>query len=118
MPTTLTPMLATLSSSLPSGTDWLYEVKWDGYRSLCFIADGEIRMVSRRGNPMEKQFAEVASALLEGVQANSAIIDGEVVALDENGVPRFQLLQNRMGVSSPLGNEERARKLCFCPSEP
>jgi len=115
MPTMLTPMLATLSWSLPTGTDWLYEVKWDGYRSLCFIADGEIRMVSRRGNPMEKQFAEVASALLECVQANSAIIDGEVVALDENGVPSFQLLQNRMGFSRSLGNKERAQKLSFFP---
>jgi bifunctional non-homologous end joining protein LigD len=97
MPGKLEPMLATLSDKLPSGTDWLYEVKWDGYRALCFLEDGKARMVSRRGNPMDKQFPEVAQALPEAVRAKSAILDGEIVALDENGAPSFQLLQNRVG---------------------
>jgi bifunctional non-homologous end joining protein LigD len=113
MPASLTPMLATLAATLPSGTDWLYEVKWDGYRALCFIDAGKIRMMSRRGNAMEKQFAEIASALLECVKAKSAIIDGEVVALDENGVPSFQLLQNRMGFSKSAANGNKAQKLSF-----
>jgi bifunctional non-homologous end joining protein LigD len=113
MPTSLTPMLATLAATLPSGTDWLYEVKWDGYRALCFIDAGKIRMMSRRGNAMEKQFAEIASALLECVKAKSAILDGEVVALDENGVPSFQLLQNRMGFSKSAANGNKAQKLSF-----
>jgi bifunctional non-homologous end joining protein LigD len=97
MPGKLEPMLATLSDKLPSGTDWLYEVKWDGYRALCFLEDGKARMVSRRGNPMDKQFPEVAQALPEAVRAKTAILDGEIVALDENGAPSFQLLQNRVG---------------------
>ncbi len=97
MPAKLEPMLATLGSALPSGSDWLYEVKWDGYRALCFIRDGKARMVSRRGNVMDKQFPEVAEALPTSIRAKTAIIDGEVVALDENGVPSFQLLQNRTG---------------------
>ncbi|HET6840881.1 MAG TPA: DNA ligase D [Candidatus Angelobacter sp.] len=113
MPASLTPMLATLAATLPSGTDWLYEVKWDGYRALCFIDAEKIRMMSRRGNPMEKQFADVASALLECVKAKSAILDGEVVALDENGVPSFQLLQNRMGFSKSAANGNKAQKLSF-----
>jgi bifunctional non-homologous end joining protein LigD len=113
MPTSLTPMLATLSTSVPSGTEWIYEVKWDGYRALCFMNEGTIRMVSRRGNPMEKQFAEVAGALLECVKAKSAIIDGEVVALDANGIPSFQLLQNRMGFSKSAALKEKPQTLSF-----
>jgi len=72
-------------------------VKWDGYRALCFLQNGKVTMSSRRGNPMETQFAEVATAIAESVKAESAILDGEVVALDENGVPSFQLMQNYTG---------------------
>ncbi len=97
MPSKLEPMLAVLGSSLPVGSDWLYEVKWDGYRALCFIEKGKVRMVSRRGNVMDKQFPEVAEALPRAIQAETAILDGEIVALDEHGVPSFQLLQNRTG---------------------
>jgi bifunctional non-homologous end joining protein LigD len=97
MPASLDPMLATLSTSIPSGTDWLYEVKWDGYRALCYIADGKVRMLSRRGIKLDKQFATVVAALAQSVKADTAIIDGEVVALDENGNPSFQRLQGMTG---------------------
>jgi bifunctional non-homologous end joining protein LigD len=97
MPASLEPMLATLGNAVPSGTDWLYEVKWDGYRALCFIEAGKVRMLSRRGNTMEKQFASVAAAMMQSVKADTAIIDGEVVALDDNGNPSFQRLQNMTG---------------------
>jgi bifunctional non-homologous end joining protein LigD len=97
MPAALEPMLATLGTSVPSGTDWLYEVKWDGYRALCFIERGKVRMLSRRGIKLDKQFATVAAALAQSVKADTAIIDGEVVALDENGNPSFQRLQNMTG---------------------
>jgi bifunctional non-homologous end joining protein LigD len=97
MPASLDPMLATLSTSIPSGTDWLYEVKWDGYRALCYIADGKVRMLSRRGIKLDKQFATVSAALAQSVKADMAIIDGEVVALDENGNPSFQRLQGMTG---------------------
>jgi bifunctional non-homologous end joining protein LigD len=97
MPTKVEPMLAVLGTSLPAGTDWLYEVKWDGYRALCFITKGKVRMVSRRDNVFDKQFPEVAQALARSIKADSAIVDGEIVALDENGTPSFQLLQNRTG---------------------
>src|SRR5438270_790883 len=100
MPETLEPMLATLGSAVPSGTDWLYEVKWDGYRALCFLADGKVRMSSRRGIKLEKQFSTAAEALRQSVKAETAIIDGELVALDENGKPSFQHLQNLAGFGS------------------
>jgi bifunctional non-homologous end joining protein LigD len=97
MPTKIEPMLALLQTDVPQGSEWLYEIKWDGYRAICFIEDGKVRMVSRRGNAMENQFPEIAKALGEGVKAENAILDGEVVALDENGSPSFQLLQNHVG---------------------
>jgi bifunctional non-homologous end joining protein LigD len=97
MPLALEPMLATLGTAVPSGSDWLYEVKWDGYRALCFIEGGKVRMVSRRGTNLDKQFAAVASALAQTAKADTAIIDGEVVALDDNGNPSFQHLQNLTG---------------------
>ena len=100
MPETLEPMLATLGSAVPSGTDWLYEVKWDGYRALCFFAEGKVRMSSRRGIKLEKQFASAAEALRQSVKAETAIIDGELVALDENGKPSFQHLQSLTGFGS------------------
>ena len=97
MPTKIEPMLAVLGKRPPQGSDWLYEVKWDGYRALCFIQDEKVRMVSRRGNTMDAQFPETAKALAEAVKVQSAIVDGEIVAFDENGVPSFQLLQNHTG---------------------
>ena len=97
MPASLEPMLATLGNAVPSGSDWLYEVKWDGYRAICFIEGGKVRMVSRRGTKLDKQFAAVAAALAQSVKADTAIIDGEVVALDGNGNPSFQHLQNLTG---------------------
>lgn len=97
MPAALEPMLATLGNAVPSGSDWLYEVKWDGYRALCFVEGGKVRMVSRRGTKLDKQFATVAIALTQSVKADKAIIDGEVVALDDNGNPSFQRLQNLTG---------------------
>src|SRR5260221_6682397 len=97
MPGALEPMLATLGNAVPSGSEWLYEVKWDGYRALCFFEGGKVRMVSRRGTKLDKQFAAVAQALVQSVKADTAIIDGEVVALDENGNPSFQRLQNLTG---------------------
>ena len=99
MPAAITPMLAVLGQSLPTGTDWLYEVKWDGVRALCFIEKGRVRMLSRRGNRIEQQYPELAP-IVNALDAESAIVDGEIVCFDENGVPSFQLLQNRIGASS------------------
>ncbi len=97
MPSRIEPMLATLQNDVPEGSDWLYEIKWDGYRAICFLEGGKVRMVSRRGNAMENQFPEIAKELGQSVKAENAILDGEVVALDENGSPSFQLLQNHVG---------------------
>jgi bifunctional non-homologous end joining protein LigD len=96
MPGFFTPMLAVLGDSLPSGTDWLYEIKWDGVRGLCFLQDKKVRAFSRRGNVIEPQYPEL-QRLAEVVRADTAILDGEIVCFDANGIPSFQLLQNRIG---------------------
>ena len=88
------PMLAKLVKELPEGPQWQYEVKWDGYR-IQAVKDGqEVRLSSRRGNDFTKRFAPVAKAVA-GIKADKAILDGEVVAVDDQGKPSFQMLQNR-----------------------
>lgn len=97
MPQKLSPMLATLVDKPPASDDWLYEVKWDGYRLECFIRNGEVRLVSRNHNDLTALFPGVAAKLADlGVE--NAIIDGEIVALDEHGLPSFQLLQNSTNI--------------------
>ena len=96
MPQSLAPMLASLGQSLPTGTDWVYEVKWDGVRALLLVEKGRVRMLSRRGNKIEEQYPELQK-IVDVLEAESAIVDGEIVCFDENGVPSFQLLQNRIG---------------------
>src|SRR5262245_1409171 len=94
---TYEPMLATPSRELPPGEDWLFEVKWDGYRALAYMRGGECRLVSRNGNDLTSRFATVARALVKAVKTPNAVLDGEVCALDEQGRPSFSLLQAGAG---------------------
>jgi bifunctional non-homologous end joining protein LigD len=100
MPKDLSPMLAQIGKGAPpSSTDWLYEVKWDGVRALCYIENGKLtRMISRNGNAIDRQYPEL-SILPHHIQAESAIVDGEIAALDARGVPSFEMLQRRINVS-------------------
>jgi bifunctional non-homologous end joining protein LigD len=88
-------------------------VKWDGYRALCFIEKGKVRMVSRRAITMEGKFPEIAQALSQSIKAETAIIDGEIVAFDENGVPSFQHLQNRVGFRRSATMREKPLAMSF-----
>src|SRR3954468_24706854 len=81
MPTSIVPMLATLSKTLPEGTDWVFEPKWDGVRALCFVRDGRVALVSRTGRNMDQQYTELAD-LPRSISADTAIVDGEIVAFD------------------------------------
>ena len=87
------PMLATLTDRLPHGDEWLYEVKWDGYRALGYVRNGEARLVSRNGNDLTGRFAEIAKALARAVRSPDCVVDGEVCALDEQGRPSFSAMQ-------------------------
>ena len=96
MPTVIHPMLATPTGKAFDDPDWLFEIKWDGYRAVAFIEDGRVRLVSRNQNDLTAQFPELGS-LPQFVKAQRAILDGEIVALDEEGRPSFSLMQQRTG---------------------
>jgi bifunctional non-homologous end joining protein LigD len=102
MPVSIHPMLATPAEQPPPGDDWLYEIKWDGYRAVAFCSQGTSRLISRNQIPLGAKFPEIESELAL-VPARSAILDGEIVVLDTEGRPSFQLLQNRAGVKAGHG---------------
>ena len=105
MPSTIHPMLATLVDKPFDNADWLFEIKWDGYRSVAFLDGGKARLVSRNQNEMTSQYPELRD-LPEYVRARTAILDGEIVALDDSGRPSFSLMQQRTGIS---GNGRRVK---------
>jgi len=94
MPRVVHPMLATLVDEPFNDDDWLFEVKWDGYRALAFVDDGELRLVSRNQNELTVEFPELGE-LPSHLKAQHAILDGEICALDDQGRPSFSLMQQR-----------------------
>jgi bifunctional non-homologous end joining protein LigD len=107
MPTAIHPMLATLVDKAFDNPDWLFEIKWDGYRAVAFLDGGKLRLVSRNQNDMTGQYPELRD-LPEHVRARTAILDGEIVALDDAGRPSFSLMQQRTGISGSGRRIKRA----------
>ncbi|PBP42442.1 DNA ligase D [Pseudomonas syringae] len=91
-PDTLSPQLATLVEAPPAG-DWLYEIKFDGYRMLTRIEGDDVRLFTRNGHDWTERLPELVKAL-KGMKLRDSWFDGEVVVLDEQGLPDFQGLQN------------------------
>ncbi len=89
-------MLATSIDKPFDGSEWLFEIKWDGYRAVAFIENGEVRLVSRNQNELTERYPELKD-LPQFVRVKDAILDGEVVALDEQGRASFSLMQQRTG---------------------
>ena len=107
MPDQLVPMLAKPASAVPRDDDrWAYEVKWDGVRAICFSEPGRMRFVTRNGNDVTPRYPELAR-LNRALSMHRAILDGEVVALDDRGRPSFAALQGRMH----LTRETQVRRL-------
>jgi bifunctional non-homologous end joining protein LigD len=98
MPRVIHPMLATLVDKPFDDPGWLFEVKWDGYRAIAFLDSGRVRLVSRNQNDLTHQYREL-SDLPNYVRASSAVLDGEIVALDDQGRASFSLMQQRTGIS-------------------
>jgi bifunctional non-homologous end joining protein LigD len=107
LPATLEPMLAT-AGELPDPEDdrWGYEVKWDGIRALGFADRGTWRMQSRRLEDVTARYPELTT-IAEQLAKRSAVVDGEVVALRDDGRPSFQLIQRRMGLTDPAVVQRR-----------
>jgi bifunctional non-homologous end joining protein LigD len=98
MPDFIAPMAATPVDAPFSDPDWLYELKLDGYRVLAVVRDGRVKLWTRNRLDAARYFPDLAAAKPSWIAADEAIIDGEVVALDEHGRPDFSLLQNRTGM--------------------
>jgi bifunctional non-homologous end joining protein LigD len=92
--------LAILADKPFSSPDWLFEIKWDGERAMAFIRDGEVELRSRSDRNITKEYPELRE-LAKRVSARKAILDGEVVALDELGRSDFSRIQPRFGVQNP-----------------
>jgi bifunctional non-homologous end joining protein LigD len=103
LPKRFQPMLATLTDGPFDDPGWIFEDKYDGFRMVAKIESGKVTLYSRNGQVISRNYIEVASAL-EGVKGD-AVIDGELVALDENGISHFQFLQNAL---------RRKAKLLYC----
>ncbi|HOE96799.1 MAG TPA: non-homologous end-joining DNA ligase, partial [Candidatus Sumerlaeota bacterium] len=97
------PQLTTLVAQPPRGDGWLHEIKYDGYRILARLEHGRARLLSRNGKDWTARFEAIATALRE-LEVDDALLDGEVVVLDEKGVSSFQQLQNftRQGKQAEL----------------
>jgi bifunctional non-homologous end joining protein LigD len=93
------PMLAVPADRLPGGDGWVYEPKWDGFRTIVTVSGGEATLTSRNGKDLTPRFPDVARAVPLAVRTPSAVLDGEVCALDERGRSRFSLLQEGAGTT-------------------
>jgi len=92
LPKRLQPMLATLTDAPFDDKAWIFEDKYDGFRMVATIEEGEVTLYSRNGKIISQNYIEVANAL--GSVKHNAVIDGELVAIGRDGVSHFQLLQN------------------------
>jgi bifunctional non-homologous end joining protein LigD len=101
LPTFIPPEAATLTDRPFRDEDWLFEIKWDGYRIEAVVKDGKARIYTRNGNDGETYFPGLLTTAT-WIQANEAIVDGEVVALGDDGLPSFSLLQELTTNSSTL----------------
>ena len=101
LPASVAPMLAGLGKRLPRDESaYAYELKWDGVRALAYCEPGRVRLESRNLRDVSSQYPEVTRELREALGSREALIDGEVVAFDEDGRPDCQRLQRRMHVAS------------------
>ncbi len=107
---TLRPMLPTLVSAPFSRKGWIFEAKFDGVRTLAFVNDGAVELRSRRGLSATKQYPEAVAALASQ-PVRSAVFDGEILAMGENGMPEFQAVQARINLSNVKEIERTAAEI-------
>ncbi|BES70620.1 DNA ligase D [Marinobacter nanhaiticus D15-8W] len=98
------PQLAVLKSEPPSGEAWLHEIKFDGYRLLAYLEQGEVRLMTRNGHDWTHRFPSLVTAL-QRLPAKSALVDGEIVVFENDGSTSFRKLQARVGGRGDTVNE-------------
>ncbi len=89
--------LAKLVATVPEGSEWFFELKYDGYRMLAFVEGNSVRLVTRNGNDYTSRFPTVAASLINWAAGRAMVLDGEMVITDAQGKTDFQALQNYMG---------------------
>jgi bifunctional non-homologous end joining protein LigD len=97
MPSYIQAMLASVVEKPFDDAEWLFEIKWDGYRAIAFIESDKVRLVSRNQNDLTPRYPELRE-LGKFIKAKNAILDGEVVVLDDQGRSSFSLMQQRTGI--------------------
>ena len=112
LPEMIRPALATLSDRPFSSPDWLFEIKWDGLRTLARISKGKARLRSRSNRETTREYPELAG-LAQRVAAREAWLDGEIVVLDKEGRSDFQQLQLRFSVIQPSAELIRKAPVIF-----
>jgi len=105
MPTSMKPMLATAGPLPDDGAPWAFEIKWDGIRAILFVEGGRVRAQSRNDLDVSSAFPELAD-IGKFLGLTTCVLDGEIVALGEDGRPSFARLQHRMHVA----NQREARR--------
>lgn len=88
--------LAKLVNKVPEGEDWLYELKYDGFRIMAFVEGNSIRLITRNGNDYIKRFHDIASTLIDWAAGRAMVLDGEIAITDSSGKTDFHALQNYM----------------------
>ena len=90
----IAPCLPTKTAKLPSGSQWLHEIKHDGFRIIARRSGAQVRLYSRPGNDLTRRFPLIVETLAR-LRSRSCMIDGEAVACDDNGVASFDLIRHQ-----------------------
>jgi bifunctional non-homologous end joining protein LigD len=109
MPGFFAPMGAVVAEHLPKGAEWIFEVKWDGVRGLLFLDQGSLSIYTRNNNACTQQYPEL-HVLPHYIDAGQAILDGEIVLLDDKGVSHFELIQPRIHIQDANSIAKMAQK--------
>jgi bifunctional non-homologous end joining protein LigD len=96
MPSRIEPCLALLTSKVPKGEEWQYEIKWDGYRLAIHVELNGVRIITRGGHTWTDRFPHIAAAA-RAFSPRTLILDGEAVVLDDQGRSDFSMLQKALG---------------------
>src|SRR5436190_15680666 len=94
-PPVIKPQLATQAEAVPEGDHWLHEIKFDGYRLICNLNNGKVRLITRGGHDWTNKFQEIAEALTT-LKVKDAVLDGELLAIDPQGHASFNAMQNAL----------------------